>query len=175
MAIARKPVPPARPAPVAAPEIVNAPVLAAPEPAPAPEPALAKPPAVVLAVVTDAREQFRKAAETGLEQGRAAYARLKCGAEATAGSLETSFSVAREGLQTINGKTFDVMNKHTQASFEHARALLAAKDVQDLVALQSDFARKQFELFSAHASEFAAQMQKFASDAVAPLKSTIAA
>ena len=175
MAAPRKPVSqPSRSTPGAPPTVAR---VEAPKAAPqaAPTPAIPTPPEAILAVAVDAREQFRKVAETGIEQGRAVYARLKTGAESAAGSLETSFAATREGLRALNGKTFDALNTHTQASFEHARALLAAKDVKDLLALQGDFVRKQFELFSAHAGEFAAEAQKLAADAVKPLKTAVAA
>ena len=125
-------------------------------------------------LVIDAQESFRKAAEQGMEQTRAAYARIKAEAETASGSLGTSFSAARSGIDAFNTKAFDAIQTHTRASFDHARALLSAKDPKEIFALQSEFARKQYEAFSAQAKELGTHLQKIAADSVEPLKAAVA-
>lgn len=156
MAIARKPA--AKAAPAAA--VKAAPVLTLVEPA---------------AIARNAQENFRKAAEQGMEQTRAAYARVKAEAETASGSIGTSFSAAREGIDSFNNMAFDAIQTHTRANFDHARALLNVKEPKDIFALQSEFARKQFEAVSAQAKMFSSRLQKIAADAVEPLKAAVAA
>ncbi len=149
--------------------------VAAPETTPAPAAFVLESADAVLASVRDAHEQFRVATEQALEKSRSAYARLKTEAETATGSLESSFAATREGLQTLNGKTLAAIRSQTEAGFEHFRALLAARDPKDFFTLQSEFARKQFELATTQTREIADDLQKVALHCVEPLKSAIAA
>ena len=177
MAIARKP--PARPftAAASAPEIAAAPAEAfkADSEAVATEPtrAVQEGADAVLAQVRDTQERIRKATEEGMERTRGAYARLKSDAEAATGSLATSLSATRSGLQSLNETAFDAIKAQTQAGFDHARALLSIKDPQEFFALQSEFARKQFEAITTQTQEFTSHLQKIATESVAPLKAAM--
>ena len=123
--------------------------------------------------VQETQETFRKAAEQGIEKTRDAYARMKADAEAATSSIETSFAAARSGIDTINTKAIDAIKAQTQAGFEHAKALLAAKDIKDVFTLQSEFAKKQFETFAAQSKEFSGHFQAIATQSIEPLKAAM--
>ena len=117
-----------------------------------------------------AQEGARKVAEDGVEQARAAYARVKDAAEQTSGSAEATIEAAKIGVSTLNAKTIETLRAHVEAGFDHAEALLSVKDFSEAFALDGAFARKSFEAFTAQAKDFAVLAQKVATDAQAPFK-----
>ena len=184
MAAPRKPAAvKAAPAPAAA---VEAPV-SAPKAAPAPvaAPAVAAPvvaaPAVdvkeaVKAVetkVAEVQENVRKATEQGVEQTRAAYAKLKTAADAATASLETSYSVATKGVSEFNAKAIDALQSNTLAAFDFVKALAGAKSVSEAITLQTEHARKQYEAVTAQAKELAEIAKKVATDSAEPIKAQL--
>lgn len=128
----------------------------------------------LLAQVREAQEGLRKAAEQSLAKSHEAYARIKADAEAATGSVETSFSAARSGLQSLNSKAFDAIKSQTEVNFDHVKALLAAKDPQNLFELQSEFIRKQFESFASQSKEMGEHMQAIVMTSIEPLKAAMA-
>jgi phasin len=120
--------------------------------------------------MTEAREILRQASSASLEQGRAAYARLKDAAEELSASIESAYKASGEGAEALRLKAVDAFKLNADAGFEYARAAATAKTLPDLMTLQADFARKQTEIFGAQAREFASLAEKVANDAFAPLK-----
>src|SRR5450631_2112217 len=61
------------------------------------------------APVREMQENVRKVAEKGVEETRAAYARVKAAAEEATGSLETSYSTASKGIVEFNTKALEAV------------------------------------------------------------------
>ena len=118
------------------------------------------------------QDNFRRAAEDGLAQTRAAYEKMKVAAEEATGSIESSYATATRGFGEINLKALDAIKSQADASFEHMKALIASKSLSEALTLQSEHLRKQFESISGQAKDMAALTQKVATDAVEPLKAT---
>lgn len=174
MAAPRKPAAAkAAPAPAAA---VEAPV-SAPKAAPAPvaAPAVDVKEAVkaVETKVAEVQENVRKATEQGVEQTRAAYAKLKTAADAATASLETSYSVATKGVSEFNAKAIDALQSNTLAAFDFVKALAGAKSVSEAITLQTEHARKQYEAVTAQAKELAEIAKKVATDSAEPIKAQL--
>jgi len=203
MAAPRKPVAKSAPVKPAAETPASAPMAAkftppvetlsvtAPEPAPEPvaverlmedvaaavahapaEPARAS--AAVLAPIGELQEMFRAAIESNIEQSKAAYARLKSSAEEATDTIETAYKTASAGSIELNNKAIDLMRDNTNALFDFAKSLTAAKSLSDVVVLQTEHARKQFEAFSSQAKEFSGLVQKVATDSAGPLNAVVA-
>lgn len=176
----RKPLTPPKPAVVAAPEPSVAAVDAAIAATPAPE-------APVAAVQESAREIvdaaqvgvgefqeiFRKSTESALEQTKAAYERMKTAAEESTGAIETTYARTTQGLAEISAKTVDVLKANADAQFDFFKSLLAAKDASEAFALQSAFARQQFEAIRDQFADLTAAAQRIAKDTAEPIKSTL--
>lgn len=118
----------------------------------------------------DAQEQIRSTAEKGLEQLRSHYATLKSNAETVTDKLEESVAAAHAGTRDFNIKVFEFFRANSNAAFEHAQKLFAAKTVSDAVKLQQDFAKTQIEAVQAHAKELAEMAKKIAADVAEPVK-----
>jgi phasin len=124
----------------------------------------------IAAPAREMQENLRKAAEKGIEESRAAYARVRSAAEEATESLETSYGATYRGLAEMNAKAVDAMRANAEAGFGFFKALAHAKSLPEVFELQSEHARKNFEVLSFQGKEFAALAQKIAADATAPLK-----
>jgi phasin len=157
------------PAPVAAPKLAEK-IVAVEAAAVEAAPALAP----VMAPIGELQEMFRAAVETNIEQSKAAYARLKSSAEEATGTIETAYKTASAGSIELNNKAIDLMRDNTNALFDFAKSLSGAKSLSEVVVLQTEHARKQFETLSAQAKEFSGLFQKVATDSAGPLNAVVA-
>ena len=69
---------------------------------------------------------------------------------------------------TTNGKAFPYSEANIKATFGFARKLVHAKDAQEFLQLQRDFAKTQIETLQEQAKELSAVVQK----AITGMKST---
>ena len=70
----------------------------------------------------------------------------------------------------INAKALEALRANTEANFEFVKASFAVKSLSDLVALQSEFTRKQVDAITVQAKDIGALTQKTVADAFEPLK-----
>jgi phasin len=115
----------------------------------------------------------RQAAEQGLEQTRSTYQKVKAAAEETTSSLETSYSVASRGILELNQKALDAFKAHADATFDHVKAVIAAKSVPEMFTLQANHLRERIEVANEQMKDMASTAQRMANEAVEPLKSSI--
>ena len=120
----------------------------------------------------DAQENLRCATEEALVQTRAAYDKLKHVAEEVTDTFESSYVTVTRGFGELNQKAIEGLKAQADANFEHFKALAAAKSLPEAFTLQTDHARKQFEVISSQMTELATLAQKVVVKAAEPLKST---
>jgi len=121
------------------------------------------------APVANLQEMLRLAAESSVERSKLAYERLRSSAEETTETLESAFKVASDGQTAINNKAIDLLRLNANSFFDLAKSLTEAKSLSEVVVLQTQFARTQFETLSAQAKEMSGLVQKVATDTAAPL------
>lgn len=166
---------PAAPKAAAAPApAVEAPVAAAAE-TPAPAKPKAKEPveAVAAAVgvdVSGVQDNLRKAALKSIEQGRAAYDRMKEASEEAAHSIEASFAASSKGAAELASKALELVKTNANATFDHLKALAGAKNLADAVSMHGQFIRAQSEVAVSQAKEIAELAKKTATEASAPIQ-----
>ena len=105
---------------------------------------------------------------------RAAFAKAKSRADETASAFEVSFAAAKDGALAINAKALEVLRAHADANFDFMKSVFGAKSLSDVLALQSEFARKQVETMTSQTKDFGALTQKAVADAVEPIKEQVA-
>ena len=161
--------------------VETAPVAVAPAPVPAAVVEAPKPFAdaaklfeAPAASITEMHGKVRSMIEKGLAESRTGYAKVKSAADETAVAVEASFATAKTGVLEINAKAFEALRASAEANFDFAKSAIAAKSVSDLVALQSEFARKQIERLTGQTKEIGALAQKVANDTVEPIKAQVA-
>lgn len=118
----------------------------------------------------EAPAAFREFAEKGLSQAKDSYEKMKSAAEEATSLLEETYTSASKGASDYGLKLIDVARANTNAAFDYAAELFAAKSLSEVVELSTTHARKQFEALSAQSRELTALAQKVATEAAEPLK-----
>ena len=106
--------------------------------------------------MADFREQIRQATE-----------------EASA-SIEASLKLVSQGVTDLNMKTIEAFQASADAQFAFVKALLSTKSMSDVITLQNEHLRQQFETLNAAAKDVSDLLQKVSTQSVEPLKSTLA-
>jgi phasin len=126
------------------------------------------------APAAEIQQSFRSALEKGVVESRAAFAKAKTAADETANAFEVSLAAAKDGALAINTKAFEALRLNADANFDFLKAVFAVKSLPDLIALQTEFTRKQVETITGQGKDFGALAQKAMADAVAPIKEQVA-
>jgi phasin len=114
---------------------------------------------------------FREMAERGVAQAKDTYEKMKAAAEEATDVLETTYSTATKGASDYGLKVIEVARTNTNAAFDFAGQVMAAKTLSEVVELTSAHARKQFEVLTAQSKELSSLVQKVATDTTEPIKS----
>jgi phasin len=119
-------------------------------------------------------EGVRALAEKAVAQTRQAYDSSLGAFDASLTTFERSFDAAGQGAAAFNRKIVDIARRNVDASFDLASSLAGARNLADIVELQSAFWRKQFGALTAQAEEVHALSAKVAADAAEPIRSQMA-
>jgi phasin len=114
---------------------------------------------------------FREFAERGVAQCKDTYEKMKAAAEEATDVLETTYSTASKGASDYGLKVIEAARVNTNAAFDYAGELLAAKTLSEMIELSSVHARKQFEAFTEQSKELGELAQKVATETAEPIKS----
>ncbi len=126
-----------------------------------------------LKIDTTVPESVRALAEKTVNQTREAYERGKESLEETIDALERSFDAAGQGATAYNRKLIDIAQRNLNSCFDLAKSLAGAKNLAEIVELQSSFFRHQFDVFANQAGEIRALTTKIAADTAEPIKSQV--
>jgi phasin len=127
-----------------------------------------------LARDTTVPESVRALAEKTVTQTREAYEKAKGALEDAVDAMERSFDAAGQGAAAFNRKLIDITQRNLNSSFDLAKKLAGAKNLAEIVELQSAFVRQQFDAMAGQASEIRALSTKIAADASEPIKAQVA-
>ncbi len=116
---------------------------------------------------------FREFAERGVAQAKDTYEKMKAAADEATDVLESTYSTATKGAADYGLKVIEVARANTNATFDFASEILAAKTPSEVAELTSAHARKQFEALTQQSKELGALAQKVATDTAEPIKSGI--
>jgi phasin len=119
-------------------------------------------------------EGVRALAEKTLAQTRQAYDNSLDAFDASLTTFERSFDAAGQGAAAFNRKIVDIARRNVDASFDLASSLAGARNLTDIVELQSAFWRKQFGVLTAQAEEVHALSAKVTADAAERIRSQMA-
>lgn len=105
-------------------------------------------------------QQMRELAEKNVEQARATYGQFM-DAMTQAVGMWTKGLPANEltnGFQAVQDRAIGFAKENAEASFALASDLAAAKDVQEVLTLQTQFAQSQIQTFASQAQELGKMM-----------------
>jgi phasin len=118
-------------------------------------------------------ESVRALAEKTVMQTREAYERAKDTLEEAVDAMERSFDAAGQGAAAFNRKIIEITQRNLNSSFDLAKKLAAAKNLTEIVELQSAYVRQQFDALASQAGEIRALSSKIAADTTEPIKAQV--
>jgi hypothetical protein len=116
----------------------------------------------------------RAAVEKGVGESRAALEQAKVSADEAATAFQQSYAAARDGVIAINAKALEALRVNAEANFNFMKAAFAVKSLPDLIALQSEFTRKQVDALTVQTKDIGALTQKTVTSAMEPIKEQVA-
>ncbi len=106
--------------------------------------------------------EMRDFAERSVEQARKAFEGFMGAAQKAAGSLEGATDNLRSGARDVSTKSMTFAEANVRAAFDHAQRLVKAKNIQEVMQLQSEYLRSQMAALQEQAKEIGATVQKSA-------------
>jgi phasin len=103
---------------------------------------------------------MRDFAERSVSQARKAFEGFMGAVHKTSGALDLQQNPALQGARDIQSKAVTYAENNVNAAFDLAEKLVRAKDVQEVLAIQSEFVKAQMEAVQAQARELGETVQK---------------
>jgi phasin len=112
--------------------------------------------------------EMRAMAEKGVEQAKQAFDGFIAAAHNAVNAFEGQAETARKGAKDVTEKAITFAGQNVASSFELARQLVQAKDVQEVLRLQADFIRTQMQVLAEQAKDLGESTSKAAKDTAMP-------
>jgi phasin len=112
--------------------------------------------------------EMRAFAEKSFEQARKAFETFITTTRHTVSVLEDQAETTRQGAKNLGQRAASFAETNITNSFEFAQKLLRARDVNEMVKLQSDYIASQMKVLSEQAKEIGESTAKFAKDSASP-------
>ncbi len=105
-------------------------------------------------------QQLRELAEKNVEQARNSYGQFLDAMAKAAGMWSAAIpqSESTAGFKTIQDRATRFAKQNADACFNMATELAAAKDIQDIMGIQSRYAQVQMQAYSTQAQEMSRLM-----------------
>ncbi len=110
-------------------------------------------------------EGIQKALEDSLTQSKKAYSKLTDSAQEANKALEKAYETTQKSTKKITDKILSQASENTAAAFEAAEAMVQTKSVPEAFQIQSEFLKKQMEIFGNQSKEIYELTNKLASEA----------
>lgn len=111
---------------------------------------------------------MRKFAEQSVEQARKAFDAFIGAAQQAVSEMEGRATAAREGAKDVSEKAMSFAEKNLAASFDLAKNLVRARDVEEIVKIQTEYVKSQMQHLSEQAKDLSQSAAKLAMDASKP-------
>src|SRR5690606_30812187 len=113
---------------------------------------------------------MRQFAENSVDQAKVVYGQFRDVAQGAVDMLDGQTAAFKGATAQFNATAIDFAQTNTNAGFDFARKLVAARDVKEMFDLQAEFARSQMAVLTEQGRELATISTKAGEQAVAPLK-----
>lgn len=109
--------------------------------------------------------EMRDFAEKSVDQARKAFEGYMDAAQQAVGKMETAAQAAGVGARDATSKAVSFAGHNVNAAFDLARKLVSARDLQEVLTIQSEFAKAQLAAMQTQAQDLAAMAQTAAGSA----------
>lgn len=103
--------------------------------------------------------EMRDFAEKSVEQARKAFEGFMGAAHKAAGTVEGTAETVQSSAKDLTSKALAATENNINAAFELVRNLVRAKDIHEVLALQSEYLKTQIATVQAQAKEFGSLIQ----------------
>ena len=110
--------------------------------------------------------EMRDFAEKSVDQARKAFEGFVGAAQKAAGQADDTAATLSTNAKAVGGKAMSYAETNIRAAFDHAQKLVRAKDMTEVMALQSDFVREQMAAMQEQAKELGSTFQNAAKASV---------
>jgi phasin len=104
--------------------------------------------------------EMRDFAERSVAQARKAFEGFMGAVHKTAGTVDSPAIPGFSGAKDISAKAVSFAETNVNAAFDLAEKLVQAKDIQEVLAIQSEFLKAQMAAIQNQAKEFGEAVQK---------------
>ena len=118
-------------------------------------------------------ENVRAMVEKAVDQSREVYDRSKDALDASVATLERTFDAAGQGVVAFNRKIIDIAQRNVNSGFDLAKSLAGAKNLSEMMELQTAYWQKLLGALTSQAEEVRALSAKVAAAAGEPLKEQV--
>jgi phasin len=122
---------------------------------------------------TSVPETVRAMAEKVVDQSRKVYDHSKDALDASVATLERTFDAAGQGAVAFNRKIIDIAQRNVNSGFDLAKSLAGAKNLSEMMELQTAYWQKLLGTLESQAEEVRALSTKMAAAASEPLKEQV--
>ena len=116
---------------------------------------------------------IRELAEKSVDQAKTFYDQATAAGDETTAAIEKSAGIVQAGTNEITAKAVSLARENIESSLDLAKKLVAAKDLQEAIQLQTAFVQDQLKLAAEQTKEIGELSAKVAVDASAPVKENI--
>lgn len=122
---------------------------------------------------TSVPDAVRAMTEKVVDQSREVYDRSKNTFDASVSTLERTFDAAGQGAIAFNRKIIDIAQQNVNSGLDLAKSLAGAKNLAEMVELQSSYWQKLMRTLALQAEEVRALSTKMVAAAGEPLKEQV--
>ncbi len=122
---------------------------------------------------TSVPEAVRAMAEKAVDQSREVYDRSKNALDASVATFERAFDAAGQGTVALNRKIIDIAQRNVNSGFDLAKSLAGAKNLAEMVQLQTAYWPKLLGALTSQAEEVRALSTRLATAAGESLKQQV--
>ncbi len=110
--------------------------------------------------------EMRDFAEKSVDQARKAFEGFIGAAQKAAFQAEEATTSVHSNAKAVGGKAMSFAEENIRSAFDHAQKLVRAKDMQEVLSLQSEFVRAQMSALQDQAKQLGSSLQGAAQSAM---------
>jgi phasin len=111
---------------------------------------------------------MRKFAEQSVEQARKAFDTFISTAQRAVSEMEGRATAAHAGAKDVGERAMSFAEKNLAASFDFAKDLVQAKDVEEVIKIQTEYVKSQMQALQEQAKALGESATKIAMEAAKP-------
>lgn len=103
--------------------------------------------------------EMRDFAEKSVDQARKAFEGFMTAAQKATGTMGHTAEAVQTQAKDMGAKAMSYAEENINSAFDHAKKLMRAKDVQEVMSLQAEYVKAQMATIQTQAKEFGSIVQ----------------